>query len=304
MNKTIILTIAISSILFGKNLDIVSIMKKVHPAQQSDLLKISKELTESSYARHMISAKVLKSNIPNQGITLLCKTQPTACIPAKALLNMAEKSPYASELVAVTKYPLDAIRLHMKHGDKFLLNTQQFEVAIKKLSKQDIKILKNEFPKMPNLSPSLMDNVKDKFILSLRYTGDKGWKVSQKLLKFSEKHPKSATVSILMAWYLTNAESFFEEKEKLIKFLGSTVEEGTSDITKVGLNVSSGIANGITSSIEEKLNFSNIIIFILLVLSLGVWKLRKFIKSYFKIKMDGILNKEKIKSEPIEEGLL
>jgi len=108
----------------------------------------------------------------------------------------------------------------------------------------------------------------------------------------AKKHPKSTVVAGLYAWYVTDPDSFFEQKDKLISSVGSTLEEGVSDVTKLTLGATGGIADGFMSVAKEKMTLSNVIVLILALFAFLLWKFRSYIKRYFKIKLENSLAKE------------
>jgi hypothetical protein len=231
-------------------------------------------------------------------------------IVSSVALAIANKSKFGNKLMARTAYPTAVIRQYSKYGDKYLATMKEFNTKSLSLSAKSIKSLKDKFPSMPKINFKNSEVFNNKMVKTLQFTGKKGWETSQQLAKLAKAHPRSTAVAGLYAWYVTDPTSFFEQKEKLIAFVGSTLEEGVSDATKLTLNASSGIADGFMSTAKEKITLSNSIVLILVIFSFVLWKLRSYIKRYFKIKLENGLEKTTSKSryrnntEVDDEGLL
>jgi hypothetical protein len=297
MKKVLIMVLLSISILQGKMFNITKIIGKV--VKDKDSIKTTrfiKQLDKSPYARRMIAPNVINSPILNTGVKKICQTQPKFCSLSKTFVAFSKKSEYADKLLTTTDYPLDVIRFHMKHGNGFLETIKEFGIGVSKVTSSHVELLRKKFPNMPQIQFENMKKINDKMLLTLRYTGKKGWEATQELLTLAKKYPKSATVATLMAWYISDPESFFEQKANLIDFVGSTIEEGVSDVTKLTLNASSGVADGFTSVLKEKATFSNLMVLFLLFLSFIIWKLREYIKEYVTIKLNNSLKKAKNQS--------
>lgn len=260
--------------------DIVKFNKKI---VGKNLGKLSQELTTSPHVKKM----ALKN------ITL---NKTSTDVVGSVALAIANKSKFGDKLMATTAYPTAVIRQYSKYGDKYLLTMKEFSNRSLALSSTNLKNLKDKFPSMPKINFKNSEAFNNKMVKTLQFTGKKGWEASQQLAKLAKAHPKSTVVVGLYAWYVTDPESFFEQKEKLITFVGLTLEEGMSDITKLTLNSTSGIADGFMTVAKEKMTFSNIMVLILSVFLFILWKLRSYIKKYFKIKLENGLEKAKSKS--------
>ena len=259
--------------------------------------KLSKELEASPHINKMLLKNVATTKTSND-------------VVSSVALAIANKSQFSDKLMATTAYPTDVIRQYSKYGNQYLLNMKEFGNKTLALSVNSLQSLKNKFPSMPKIEFKTSEAFNDKMIETLRHTGAKGWKVSRSLAKLAQSHPKSTAVVGLYAWYVTDPESFFEQKEVLMAFVASTLKEGVSDVTEVMLEASSGIANGFISVVKEKLNISNIIVMVLIVLLFISWKLRSYIKMYFNIKLNKRLDtaatrkSKKLNNEEDNEGLL
>ncbi len=312
MKKIMIVGILVSTLMYGGKLDIVKLTNKFNYSSAKDIGKLTKQIHKSPYARRMLAAKFIKSNVADGAVMKVCKMQPQYCVLAKSSLVIARKSKYADELMATTDYPLDVIRFHMRHGDTFLDTMKGFSVGVGKTTSAQLQLLKRKFPNMPQINTLAIKDFNDKMIITLRRTGKKGWEATQELMALAKKYPKSTAVAGLMAWYVTDPESFLEQKDKLIVHIGATVKEGVSDVTKVGLGVSSGVADGFMDVAKEKMTISNLLVLLLAFVAFVLWKLRSYISRYFHIKLENGLvnakknNKQKLnnKDDDDEEGLL
>lgn len=303
MKKIIWLVIIVNSLLVATGLPFSKIFKQIDGKDINKIKKLSAKIRDSAN----LSDKLIKSSSLTRKVSTICIEKPNYCALSKGIAIFSQKSNFARELITRTKYPMDVIRLDLKYGDKFVETLSDLSSNILEKSGKGIKSLKTNFPQMPKISFETREAIQDKMLLTLRYTGKKGWETSQSLLKLAKEHPKKSLVVGLMAWYVADPESFFENKEKALAFVGSTLKEGTKDISNLVLDSSSGIADSLSSAVKEKLTFSNGLLLLLLMVSVLVWKMRSFFKSLFTIKLNNILDKEKkknkIKNSKEEEGL-
>lgn len=294
MKKMIIAILLINSMGQAKMFDLSIFKNKI---VGKNVGKLSKELEASPHINKMLLKNVATTKTSND-------------VVSSVALAIANKSQFSDKLMATTAYPTDVIRQYSKYGNQYLLNMKEFGNKTLALSVNSLQSLKNKFPSMPKIEFKTSEAFNDKMIETLRHTGAKGWKVSRSLAKLAQSHPKSTAVVGLYAWYVTDPESFFEQKEVLMAFVASTLKEGVSDVTEVMLEASSGIANGFISVVKEKLNISNIIVMVLIVLLFISWKLRSYIKMYFNIKLNKRLDtaatrkSKKLNNEEDNEGLL
>jgi len=290
MKKIIIFILLLVSISNAKIFNLSVFESKIIG---KNIKMLSKELSTSPHIKKMALKKITINKASTD-------------IVASVALSIANKSNFGDKLMATTALPTAVIRQYAKYGDNYLLTMKEFNKKSLALSTQSIKKIKNKFPSMPKINFKNSEDFNNKMVKALQFTGRKGWKVSQQLWKLAKANPKSTVVTSLFAWYITDPKSFFEQKEKLITFIGSTVEEGASDVTKLTFGASSGIADGFMSIAKEKMTLSNIIVFILAIFTFILWKLRSYIKRYFKIKLNNSLEKVTNKSKNTEnsEGLL
>ena len=275
MKKIIIAILLLSSINQAKMFDLSVFKKKI---VGRNIGKLSKELTTSSHIKKM----VLKDVTLNKTST---------DVVSSVALSIANKSKFGDKLMATTTYPTAVIRQYAKYGDNYLVTIKEFSEKSLALSSTGIKNLKDKFPSMPKINFKTSEEFNDKMVKTLQFTGKKGWEASQQLAKLAKAHPKSTVVAGLYAWYVTDPNSFFEQKDKLIASVGSTLEEGVSDVTKLALGASTGIVNGFISIAKEKMTLSNIIVLVFTFFAFVLWKLRSYIKKYFKIKLENGLEK-------------
>jgi len=294
MKKVIIAILLVSSMSQAKMFDLSIFKKKI---VGKNIGKLSQELTTSPHIKKM----ALKNITLNKAST---------DVVSSVALAIATKSKFGDKLMATTAYPTAVIRQYSKYGDKYLATMKEFNTKSLSLSAKSIKSLKDKFPSMPKINFKNSEDFNNKMVKTLRFTGKKGWQTSQELAKLAKAHPGSTVVAGLCAWYATDPESFFEEKEKLKAFVGSTLKEVVSDVTEVILQASTGIADGFMSTVKAKMTLSNIIVFIMAFFAFVLWKLRSYIKRYFKIKLENGLEKVTSKSryknntEVDDEGLL
>jgi hypothetical protein len=225
--------------------------------------------------------------------------------------KISKRGKFEHDLIDKSNVPDDIIREYAKHGDTFLDTVKKFSKKVTTLSKTVFKKIKKQFTSMPDIKIKSTQSFNDKMITTLKYTGKKGWKATQELMALAKKYPKSTVVAGLMAWYVTDPESFFEQKDKLIAQIEATVKEGTSDISKIGLGVTSGIADGFIDVVKEKMTISNLLVLFLAFVAFVLWRLRSYISRYFHIKLEnGLVNAKKNNKQKLnnnnddEEGLL
>lgn len=291
--KIIMIVLLLSSISYGKFFNKKSFISKL---AGKNVGKLAREVKESSMTKKLVLQKISLNS-------------PSIDIVSSVAKNISTKSKFGDALISKTNYPTDVVRQYSIYGNAYIDTLQEFNKKSLSLNKVDIQNFKKKFPSMPKIDFENSQVFNDRMVQTLKHTGKKGWEVSQKIFTLAQKNPKKSGVAILMAWYVADPESFFEQKEKLIASVGSILQEGSSDVTKLALGASSGIADGFISVIKEKMNFGNVMVLLLAFFSFMIWKLRLYIKQYFKIKLENFLKKEKNKSKNIEnnknnEGLL
>jgi hypothetical protein len=278
MKKTVTMILLLSSFSFGQLFNIGIFSRKI---VDKNLEKVTKTIAKSNFIKNLPDLKLSKSLTPEVSAVVAVGSQ------------IAKKGDFEDKLISKTLYPTEVIRQYAKYGDSYLKTIKEFSQKAVTLSSNGIKNLKDEFPTLPNIKFKTSQEFNDKFVNTLKYTGKKGWETSQVLIKLSAKYPKSTAVGGLYAWYVSDPESFFEQKENLLVFVESTVEEGTKDVTKVILGASSGVTTGFIETIKEKATVSNIFGIVVASFLFVLWKLRSYIKRFFKIKLDNRLEKEK-----------
>lgn len=289
--KILMMAFLLSSMSYGKLFNEKSFISKL---AGKNIGKLAGEIKESSITKKLVLKKIPLNSSSIDIVSVVAK-------------NISKKSKFGDELISKTNHPTDVLRQYGKYGNEYIDTLSEFSKKSLSLNQVDVQSFKKKFPSMPKIDIKNAQVFNDRMVQTLKYTGKNGWKVSQKIFTLAKENPKSSGVAILMAWYVTDPESFFEQKEKLIDFVGSIVEEGASDVTKLTLDASSGIANGLISVAKEKMTFGNILVLFLMFASLVVWKLRVYVKKYFKLKLDNSFQKLKTKSEnksENNEGLL
>ena len=276
MKKIIMVILLLNSMSQAKMFDLSIFNKKI---LGKNIGKLSKELEKSPHVKKM----VLKDVALNKS---------SKDVVSSVALAISNKSKFGDKLMATTALPTDVIRQYAKYGDRYLPTIKEFSEKSLALSSKGIKSLKDKFPSMPKINFKTSEEFNNKMVQTLKFTGKKGWEASQQLAKLAKKHPKSTVVAGLYAWYVTDPDSFFEQKDKLISSVGSTLEEGVSDVTKLTLGATGGIADGFMSVAKEKMTLSNVIVLILALFAFLLWKFRSYIKRYFKIKLENSLAKE------------
>jgi len=276
MKKILIVVVLLNTFSFGKIFDIGVFTKKI---VGKNLDKVTKTITMSNFTKNLPDLKLSKALKPEVSVVVAVGSQ------------IARKGDFEDKLISKTLYPTEVIRQYAKYGDTYLKTIKEFSQKAVSLSSNGVKNLKDKFPNMPNVKFKTSQAFNDKFVKTLQYTGRKGWKVSQELMKLSAKYPKSTAVAGLYAWYATDPESFFEQKDKLLAHVASTLQVGVADVTKLTLEASSGITTGFMETVKEKATVSNVIGLFIAFLLFILWKLRSYIKRFFKIKLENGLEK-------------
>jgi len=276
MKKILIVVVLLNTFSFGKIFDIGVFTKKI---VGKNLDKVTKTITMSNFTKNLPDLKLSKALKPEVSVVVAVGSQ------------IARKGDFEDKLISKTLYPTEVIRQYAKYGDTYLKTIKEFSQKAVSLSSNGVKNLKDKFPNMPNVKFKTSQAFNDKFVKTLQYTGKKGWKVSQELMKLSAKYPKSTAVAGFYAWYVSDPESFFEQKENLLAFVESTLKEGTKDVTKVILGASSGVTTGFMETVKEKATVSNVLGLIFSFLLFILWRLRSYIKRFFKIKLENGLEK-------------
>ncbi len=295
MKKIIIVLMLVSVVTYGKmSFNTGKFITKVGSKNTDTVIK---SIGKSRYIKKLPPLKI-------KGVDP--KVSKLAAVGSK----ISKRGKFEHDLIDKSKVPLDIIHQYAKHGDTFLDTVKRFSMEAIKLPADAFLKLKKRFTKMPDIKIKSAQSFNDKMIITLRRTGKKGWEATQELMVLAKKYPKSTAVAGLMAWYVTDPESFLEQKDKLIVHIGATVKEGVSDVTKVGLGVSSGVADGFMDVAKEKMTISNLLVLLLAFVAFVLWKLRTYISRYFHIKLENGLanvkknNKQKLNNNDDEEGLL
>ena len=276
MKKIVVTVLLLNTFSFGKMFDAGTFSKKL---VGKNLDKVSKTIKQSDFTKNLPDIKLSKSLKPEVSDVVMVANK------------IAKKGDFEDKLISKTKYPTEVVRQYSKYGDTYLHTIKEFNQKAVSLSSSRIKNLKDNFPSMPNVKFKTSQEFNDKFVATLKHTGKKGWEASQALMKLSVKYPKSTAVAGLYAWYVADPESFFEQKEKLVAFVESSLKEGVKDVTKVVLGASGGIMTGFMEVMKEKATPSNIVGLILALFLFILWKLRSYIKRFFKIKLENGLEK-------------
>jgi len=282
MKKIVITLLLLNTFSFGKLFDIGTFSKKL---VGKNLDKVSRTIKKSNFTK----------NLPD--IILSKSLKPEVSLVIKVANIIAQKGDFEDKFISTTKYPTEVIRQYSKYGDGYLNTIKTFNQKVLSLSADAIKQLKDRFSSMPNVTFKTSQAFNDKFVMTLKYTGKKGWEASQSLMRLAEKHPKSTAVAGLYAWYVSDPESFFEQKSKLIDFVESLLNEATKDSTKIVLGASNGITTGLMEGIKERATLSNVVGLFLALLLLVLWRLRTYIEQFFKIKLENRLQKERYREE-------
>jgi len=282
MKKIVITLLLLNTFSFGKMFDIGTFSKKL---VGKNLDKVSRTIKKSNFTK----------NLPD--IILSKSLKPEVSLVIKVANIIAQKGDFEDKFISTTKYPTEVIRQYSKYGDGYLNTIKTFNQKVLSLSADAIKQLKDRFSSMPNVTFKTSQAFNDKFVMTLKYTGKKGWEASQSLMRLAEKHPKSTAVAGLYAWYVSDPESFFEQKSKLIDFVESLLNEATKDSTKIVLGASNGITTGLMEGIKERATLSNVVGLFLALLLLVLWRLRTYIEQFFKIKLENRLQKERYREE-------
>lgn len=282
MKKIVITLLLLNTFSFGKLFDIGTFSKKL---VGKNLDKVSRTIKKSNFTK----------NLPD--IILSKSLKPEVSLVIKVANIIAQKGDFEDKFISTTKYPTEVIRQYSKYGDGYLNTIKTFNQKVLSLSADAIKQLKDRFSSMPNVTFKTSQAFNDKFVMTLKYTGKKAWEASQSLMRLAEKHPKSTAVAGLYAWYVSDPESFFEQKSKLIDFVESLLNEATKDSTKIVLGASNGITTGLMEGIKERATLSNVVGLFLALLLLVLWRLRTYIEQFFKIKLENRLQKERYREE-------
>lgn len=294
MKKIVIALILLSIVSYGKMSFNAKLASKLSSKNVDTVLK---KVSKSPYTKKLPPLK-LKGVDP--------KVSKLVSVGNK----ISKRGKFEHDLIDKSNVPDDIIREYAKHGNTFLDTVKKFSKGVTTLSKTAFKKIKKQFTSMPDIKIKSTQSFNDKMITTLKYTGKKGWKATQELMALAKKYPKSTAVAGLMAWYVSDPESFLEQKDKLIAQIGATVKEGVSDATKVTLGVSSGVADGFMDVAKEKMTMSNILVLLLVFSIFILWKLRSYITRYFHIKLEnGLENAKQNKKQNLnknddEEGLL
>jgi len=276
MRNIIVVIVILNTLSFGKMFHIGEFSSKI---VGKNLDKVTKTIRKSNFTKELPDLKLSKSLRP--------EVQTVVAVASK----IAKKGDFEDKLISKTPYPTDIIRQYAKYGDKYLDTMKHFSRKIVDLSANGVKNIKDKFSNMPKVNFKTSQEFNDKFVETLKYTGKKGWEASKELMKLSTKYPRSTAVVALYAWYVTDPESYFEQKDKLLAHIASTLEEGVKDVTKLTLVASSGVTDDFIETVREKATLSNIIGLIVALFIFILWKLRGYIKRFFKIKLEQGLEK-------------
>ncbi len=293
MGKILLVIMLVSTLSYGKMFDVNKFGTKL---AGKNIDKVVESIKKSDFTKNIPELKLKKGLKPELSVIALIANK------------IAKKGNFEDKFITKTIYPLLAVQQYARYGDGYLNTMKHFSKKVVGMSADTLKQLKQKFPNMPKMNFKSTEEFNDKMVDVLKHTGKKGWKASQELFNLAKKYPKSTVVAGLYGWYVIDPESYFEQKEKLLAHLASTLREGVSDVTKLTLDTSSGVADGFMEAIKEKAMFPNILILVLALLSFVIWKLRSYIKRFIKIKLEQGLEKasnkkEEIKQEDEEEGL-
>lgn len=133
-----------------------------------------------------------------------------------------------------------------KYGDEY------FSIA-KKLDANNVNLLKqNQFISQKLLSGKYINltnqQLENKYIKVLEYTGNKGWQTLKKISELAVKNPGKSIIAASFLWYVVDPESFEEALQASGQELGAfllTIASAT------GSGITEGVKNEIKQSIES-----------------------------------------------------
>ncbi len=212
----------------------------------------------------------LKSSKSLKGITGSIKLKNLS--PADELTKTAEaianKSPVGNKIMA-TSDPLYAMNLYAKGGDKLFDD-------IGLLTKRTMQLGDTVRTKLPSISklPKLSEQqLFNQVVTVTKRTGKFGVDTINAIARIAKDNPKSAVAGVMYGWYLSDPVGF---KNRLDQFGGSMEEFAKHIGSLVGntaIGVTSGIIEGVATSVKEKLSTTTILVLIGLFF---VWILLKY----------------------------
>jgi len=230
------------------------------------MMKVSHSVNNSKYLSNIVKKMPLKKIAPVDRMAHVAE-------------SIAKKSPVNSKIMK-NKYPLQAMNLYAKGGDKLFKNISVLTSKTAKISMESIKKFNKKIPNFPKISKLTQKQLIDKTMLVTKATGKYGVKIIKGLGNLAVKYPKSAIAGALYGWFLSDPAGF---KEALDNF-GGSLEEFATDIGKIvseaTLGVASGFINGAVNYAKEHLSMQNMIILGSLFFLFLLYKLRGLFKIF------------------------
>ena len=203
----------------------------------------------------------LKSSKSLRGITDSIKLKNLT--PADKLTKTAEaianKTPTGNKLMT-TSDPLYAMNLYARGGDKLFDDIGLLTKQTMQLGDSVARKLPS-IPKLPKLSEQQLLN---QVVAVSKRTGKFGVDTIKGIARIAKDNPKSAVAGVMYGWYLSDPVGF---KNRLDQF-GGSMEEFAKHIGSLAGNtvigVTSGIIEGVVTSVKEKLSTTSILALIVI----------------------------------------
>lgn len=175
------------------------------------------------------------------------------------------------------------IQQSSKYGDEYFVIAKKLDLKeIDLLSKNNFIVQKLPISKYANLTSEQLEN---KYIETLKYTGEAGWKTLKGISKFAKDNPKLTGIGAVALWYTLDPESFDEalkaSGQNLTDFIFTTV-------SGIGTGMVEGVKNNIEESLVSGDKFINLIVGIGTIVLFFILLRKRKIIYHFLTKADEI----------------
>jgi len=304
-----IFKIVVGIVLIGQ----LSLEAETYSSFIKNLAKITK--TKSDNIGRQISkngnliAKQIKTKIDNiPSIPKSIKQNPSKLLIATKANNIIKKGPFEKQFFLSKSFDTQTaiIIQSAKYGDEYFRIAKKISTKNFPLISQN-KIISKYLPSKKYIN--LTENqLQQKFVDALKYTGSKGWDALKGISKFAINNPTYTSLGAAYLWFSVDPNGYLEavnnSGKSILDFLDASAKEANKTLKEYTEEKVYKIFNQILDDMKKG-NFKSLYNFLfpifMLVLGFILWKKRKIIYIYLfeadKIKYSNKRNYKKENDE-------
>jgi len=288
MKVLLMITLLLVSVSVHGKLNKLAIKKALREAPQSVIQKTVKDIDKSTIADISRGTRISRMS-SNAKLEVAIKAVAKNGKSGELLLNQGV---------------FETVKLYSRHGKKFIEVYKITERSILGIPLGTRKELVKLIPKQ-NLATRMFAQAKKlkdsdiakRFLTVMKNTGNRGYKLSERIAKYAKDNPKSTAVSALYLWFLSDPTGFEKalknSGDNIAKFAAVVTTTATTTAIAVPLDIANAGGESIINSLKEHVTPFNTILFIFAFLGFVIWKLRGVLNQYSRKLVQSIKNKFK-----------